>query len=354
MQSRPEARMKRAYYRLGVSIPESLRRETARALGTLGLQAGRPVLVRLLLDRSPDVRFEAFAALGRLGWVPSGDDSHDIAYWMMSSQPERVLEFGVGALPYLKKASEDADVSYRAKARWALWRIADVENEAGQPSDRPVHDSATEVRAWQLVWNRQWSDCLGVGAIVVPALLAYLEDSIESTVTDGAAAAAFAGLLRVDGIERYYGRLQKHPALMQEAISLLASRRGPASRDDHVAILSSKTWMPYWGSAAEALQELGWQPTRTYAGAAYFIMRGRWRDCMALGTAAVEALRDVENTSDEMLPCSAPLDRYYPRANVRAHNCLVELTGQGRFTVALPGPARTSWGRPSWDTGDPG
>jgi HEAT repeat protein len=54
-------------------------------------------------------------------------------------------------------------------------------------------------------------------------------------------------------------------------------------------------------AAAEALDELGWQPDKSEIGAAYWVVRRQWGKCVEIGAPAVEpllaALKDARNVA---------------------------------------------------------
>jgi HEAT repeat protein len=75
----------------------------------------------------------------------------------------------------------------------------------------------------------------------------------------------------------------------EAAAEVLGQSGDPQAVEPLIAALKDKNW-PVREAALRALQNLGWQPDRSKAGALYWIAARRWDRCVDIGPPAVEPL----------------------------------------------------------------
>ncbi|MFQ5520302.1 MAG: HEAT repeat domain-containing protein, partial [Candidatus Methylomirabilia bacterium] len=320
----------------------TVQKSAVRVLGQMGERRAVEPLIALLKSEDRHVREEVAEALDRLGWQPDQDETGAF-YWMAKGQWNQCAAIGAPAVEpliaglksatgrHVRKAmikalgrigsaravgaltaalgDEAADVGEAAQrallevgaAEPLIAALADEQGRVlrglvrvlGQMGDAQavepligiLGDTDWQVRkeaaealdrlGWQpdrgvagvsyRIAKGQWGKCSQIGAPAVELLIAALEDE--------------RGDVRV-GAARALGRIGDARAV-----------------EPLIGILGDTDWQVR-RVAAEALDRLGWQPDRSEAGARYWMAKGQWDECVAMGAPAVEPLITMLGAED--------------------------------------------------------
>ena len=221
-----------------------VRQAAAEALGEIGAPAVEP-LIAALKGENKDVRQAAAAMLGRLGWQPGRDETAGW-YWMVKGDWHNCVALGSPAVKPLIAALKDENSDVRKAAAEALGKIGDA--RAVEPLIAALKDRYSDVR-------QAASEALGkIGAPAVEPLIAALKDKdVRASATEA--------LVKIGA-----------PAVEP----LIA-----ALKDENKNVRQA---------AAAMLVRLGWQPGRDEAAGWYWMVKGDWHNCVALGSPAVKPL----------------------------------------------------------------
>jgi len=226
----------------------SVRVDAAEALGRMRAKSATKALIAVVQDEVVGVRRKAAWALGRIG-DPRATEGlaralRDPARGVRDSAGRALSALGTPALETLVAGLLDADAGVSAVAAQALERMGWKLDTKGvrTPSRRE---------------QAKWDLCARIGKPAVAPVAAALRGR------DWPARARAAKTLGRIGDARAVKRLV--PALKDA--------------DFHVRT-----------AAAGALGALGWEAGRTGSGAAYWIAKGEWAECVEIGAPAVKPL----------------------------------------------------------------
>jgi len=231
---------------------ESVRQRSAIALGQIGDPRAAQPLVAVLVDRILEVRQAAAQALDRLGWQPD-QGAGGAAYWIAQGKWDRCVRIGPPAVQPLQTVLSSTDKATRRAAARTLGRIGD--ERAVWPLVSALGDKEKDVR-------RAVVDALAqLGA---PAVRPLIQARVTRAVFERVREDSVAALTKIGA-----------PAVEPLCTSLASQDR--ATRE----------------AAVEVLDKLGWHPDQDAVGAAYWVVRGEWEQCVAIGVPAVEPLLAV-------------------------------------------------------------
>ena len=134
---------------------------------------------------------------------------------------------------------------------------------------------------------------LGDARAVPPLILAL--DDWETSVSQNAAQAL--GQIGAPAIEPVLGLLGTHQRHMRKVAVQILGQIGESAVGPLLARLTAPE-ADLRGAAAETLDALGWIPTNTPAGAAYWAIKQKWDTCAQMGPMAVEPLLAALERSD--------------------------------------------------------
>ena len=230
----------------------NVRQAAAGALGEIGDALAVAPLIAALKD-STYVRLAALDALGQIG-APAvepviaalTDEDRDLRHYASVA----LKRIGVPAVERLIAAFPYGDASMREAVAAAL-------GEIGDPLAIPTLLDALDDRSRQVRWNA--ANALGkIGdPRAVEPLIAALED--EASVVRQFAAYALAKI--------------RDPRAVKPLVASL--------KDGDLSVRRAAT---------EALDQLDWKPSRSQAGAAYWIEKRQWDECVRIGAPAVKPL----------------------------------------------------------------
>ncbi len=180
----------------------------------------------------------------------------------------------------------------RALAAW-LFALRDTD-----PGRREAAVQALDQLGWQadaseegaiyLIAKGEWQRCAGIGAPAVRPLLAAVRE--RDGVRSERAVEALLELRDLRSVRPLIAALSDpFPDVQQAAARALARLGDPQAIAPLLGLLRSEL-SSVRTAAAEALARLGWQPDRSEAAAIYFLARGDWDCCAAIGEAALRPL----------------------------------------------------------------
>jgi HEAT repeat protein len=153
--------------------------------------------------------------------------------------------------------------------------------EAVEALSAALHDSAADVRG-----NATWAlGQVGDGRAVEP-LIAVLKNGEGHS--RWMAAAALGQIRDARAVEPLIATLDDKYA-NRAAAEALGKIGGARAVEALIAALTHSEWYVR-KAAAEALDETGWRPDRGGVGAAYWVAKQHWDECVAIGGPAVELL----------------------------------------------------------------
>jgi HEAT repeat protein len=254
-----------------------VRLASASALGQIGdLRAVVP-LIAALTNSGSGVGEMASLALDKMGWRP-GQDQSGAAYWVAKRRWDKCIEIGAPAVDPLLAVSKNIGDSYRGVRQAA----GDTLTKIGQPAVKPLiaalKDGSSVVRLWAAIALGQIGD-----ARAVDPLIAALADSSHSVGNSASYALDRMGWRPgQDQIGATYWvakqRWEKCIEIGAPAVEpLVAALKGRETFSLHLAV-------------TDALDKIGWRPGPDEVGAAYWVARGEWNNCLESGAAAVEPL----------------------------------------------------------------
>ncbi len=233
----------------------------------------------LLAKESQEVCAAIIDALQQMGWKP---DNSAIAatYYALQQQWDRCIAIGAPAADALIGALSHEDKNVRQEAFQALVQIgapvADALIETLNHSNHEVQQAAF----WSLV---------KIGKPIMEQLVAALKHEHEDVRRSCATALGHLG----------------DPQVVIPLISMFNDTDWSVRRDAYKAVVKiGKPALPQllaalkhengevrWG-AAGTLEALGWKPSKDEIGAQYWVVKGEWHNCIAIGEPAVSPLID--------------------------------------------------------------
>ena len=325
-------------------VDPRLRRLAVEALGTMRSRAAVPALVKALTDRSRGVRRGAAGALKKIGasavpelveklsgsdreqrraaadvlrgigWRPPDTESA-VAYHLAAGSRQRAPWLQTEAVPGLVAALRDDDFEVRRNAAGTLGEIGDpiaarALIDALSDSRRAVRKKAAE--ALRAIADKALPDLVaglraadsGARRTVARMLteIGWQPPDVEIETLFRIAAGHWSRLIEigepaVSGLLAALG--DRDGAIRGTAASVLVRIGGEEARSGLSALLRHER-SGTRRAAARALDKMGWEPPDLEAKVTYRIAARKWRECVALGAAAVAdlvgALADADPT----------------------------------------------------------
>lgn len=227
------------------------------------------------------LRVDMLKALEQMGWMPSAPDMQaEVAIWKGDWQ--RCVEIGTPAVEALiatfKGEKDDA------VRRYAYNALVQIGSPAADQLIHALKDDFVEMRiaAFQAL--------VKIGSKAFPELLYALQDEHRDVRRAAARGLGQIGDLRaveplVNGLSDIDWEVRK------EAYHALM-RLGKAIVPHLVALIRRPDAHNRW-AVAEILDTFGWTPGMDEFGAAYWIVKGDWERCFAIGAAAIPTLIDM-------------------------------------------------------------
>jgi HEAT repeat protein len=242
---------------------QEVRQEAAATLGRTGDPSARKAVAHALKDSDLDVRLAAAQAAGELGGKSARKKLTKIAADDQAEDELRVeAAKALGqigderAVPALLRSLASRNVSVRLAAANAL------EDVGWTPEDDACDD---DQRALYWIAKREEKKCVGVGAGAVERLIWALDSS---------------------------GSDMARTQIRNAATWALGDIGDPRAVEPLVGLLAADEDTVRW-SAAEALSQLGWQPSQDSSGAAFWAAKGEWVKCVDLGSASLPPLIQI-------------------------------------------------------------
>lgn len=291
-----------------------LRVAAAKALGFIGGEQGTEALIMALKDKNTEVRKAIARALGTNGGeqavAPLVQTLTDHEKEVRGAAKDALKEIGNPAVPRLEKALRKDGLVQKA--------AADIlEALAWEPKD-------AQQEAYYCIAKNDWDRCVQIGVPAVEPLIGVLKDSSYRKRRDAVKA---LGMIHDERVEKVLiGALKDVDAEVRvAAVDALRGIGGEQTTAPVIAILKEikqkegaaneqiaamKTLGVFGGepameilaemlesdiqavreTAADTLDDLGWQPDTEERHAYYCIARSEWEQCAAIGAPAVEPL----------------------------------------------------------------
>ena len=264
---------------LGYKKDEYVRWYTARALGEIKDPRAVEPLIAALGDERSDVRQAAAEALGKIK-DPRAVEPLIAALGDERSDMRQAAAKALGAI-----GDARAMEPLIAALKDAEWRVREA---AAQALDHlgwePAQD---EIAGWYWIAKRDWDKCVALGALTVEPLIAALKDAGWSVRADAAKALGKIGDPRV--VEPLIAALKDKDEYVRKAADEALVKIGAPAVEPLIAALKGEN-KDVRQAAAAILGRLGWQPGRDEAAGWYWMVKGDWHNCVALGSPAVKPL----------------------------------------------------------------
>ncbi len=263
----------------------SVRAAAAAALGERGGKRSVDPLVGALADQEAAVRTAAAQALEKLRWLPT-TDAAGASFLIAKGEVARCIEIGGPAVIPLVAKLNDRHSWASAAAADALGKIGDV--NAVEPLIAALTDNDDNLRHMAATALGRLHD-----PRALEPLLALLGD--QNRQVRSAAGQALGEIRDVRDPQPFIAALGAsalrgdRDATVRKGIMAGLSQLGGKAIHALVEALSAGDDTRRT-SAANALDELGWQPRRDAAGVAYWMVKADWNRCVESGAPAVEPL----------------------------------------------------------------
>ena len=258
---------------------EGVRQAAAEVLGKIGDPRAVEPLIAALKDAEWIVREAAAKALGKIGDTRAVEPLiaalKDQNSWARAAAAESLGKIGdPRAVELLIATLKDKDSGVRKAAAKALDHLG----------WEPAQD---EIAGWYWIAKRDWDKCVALGALTVEPLIAALKDAGWSVRADAAKALGKIGDPRV--VEPLIAALKDKDEYVRKAADEALVKIGAPAVEPLIAALKGEN-KDVRQAAAAMLGRLGWQPGRDETAGWYWMVKGDWDKCVALGALAVEPL----------------------------------------------------------------
>lgn len=215
--------------------------------------------------------------LDALEWTPD-TSSLGADYCIMKGEWEQCIEIGIPAIEPLLEVFQEGEEETRQQAYLALVKIG---KPAAEPLLKALNNEIAEMQ------KAAFADLVKIGDPAIPEVLHFL----QSDNNDIRRCAVWA-LGKISAPEGYkplietfcdldWGvRREVHAALVEIGAPVIPML---------VAALNHPNDEVRWGVAG-TLEVLGWKPEPDETGATYWIIKGRWDECVAIGPPAIRPL----------------------------------------------------------------
>jgi HEAT repeat protein len=235
-------------------------------------------VAELLTDSHLRMRQTAAETLNSLGWKP-GSDEHSARYWLAQGEWERCRTIGAPAVQPLIDMLNEPENETRQNAFTMLVELAQT---AVEPLIAALGHSSNAVRQgtfWALV---------KIGPPAVDGLIAAVQTNEQAVIRE-ACVHILGQMGDTRATEVLFSAFDDADWTVREAAATALARIGTAAVPLLVQALQSDSEDIRW-RAATALERIGWQPDHSAAAASYWIARGEWKRCVALGEQAIKPL----------------------------------------------------------------
>jgi HEAT repeat protein len=264
------------------------RRAAAQALGQIGGPRAVEPLIAALEDQDSDVRQAAAEALRKIGSLAL----NPLAAALQGSNNRSVHEAAASVLASMGEPA--VEVLLPVLQHW----------------DRHVRQAAAEALdelGWQpegakreaiyCIAKAEWEHCADIGAPALEPLIAIMQD-LDSTVRRGAIA-ALEKSTDPRAAESLVTAMRDKDSKVRQASAGALVKMGQTATEPLLDGLRRWNSHHIRQRIADVLDEVGWQPGQDETAAVYWIAKGEWDKCAAIGPAAlgplVATLRDPDS-----------------------------------------------------------
>jgi HEAT repeat protein len=241
-------------------------------------QAAIDALVYIFQNSTVSKRKSFIQALEKSGWQPS-NDALGAVYWIVMGQADKCVSIGAPAVESLIIELKDEHSQKRYLVTEALGKIGDA--RAVEPLIATLKDKHLR---WPAV--RALKE-LGDARSVEPLVTILMKDGDGYIRSDAAKALVKIGLKATDMLIATLRN--EHADARSRAAEVLGEIGDARAVEPLVGLLKDKVSSVRY-AAATALDQLNWQPDNNVSGAAYWIQKRKWEQCVAIGAPAVESL----------------------------------------------------------------
>ena len=262
---------------------DTLRSKAMESLGKMKVVQSQAVLVQALMDKSSTVREAAAKALDDINWK-SSDIKENAAYYAAKKDMSKCLELGPTAVDALL-----LPLAYYSNAESTHFAATTL-TKMGASAVEPLIDVLTKINHWEM---NDWNDSSGK----------YNRDQFEIAEKLRPAIAGILGDINDPrAVKILIKAVEDRGDAQSQAIVALGKMKSSQATESLVRLLKDENSRTR-KSTAEALTQIGWQPSTDEEKVAFYIAQQDWERCEKLGTIAVEslvALLDVGNTIDDI------------------------------------------------------
>lgn len=275
------------------------RQSAAKTLGWIG-DAAVPALIETLKDGDKDVRAAASEALLQMRWEP--DLSETGAYfWIARQNWSECVSIGAPAILPFMAMLKDNDALIRLAAAWSLGQIGgriemlSLFTSAVSALIITLKDENEQVRKASAEALGRIGSKPGHAPLkqrIEKALLESLRDKDSDIRVTAANSLNSIGWKADKGTNGAYYliALQEWDQLIESGLRAAGVPLLEALEDRNHNVRQN---------AAGVLEKLGWKADKSRSGAAYWVVKGEWAQCLAIGEAAVEPLKAAFIRRDE-------------------------------------------------------
>ncbi len=235
-------------------------------------------LTALLVGLRPGLGQRTAETLERLGWPPDQSEA-GASYLILKGDLEQCAAIGAPAVQPLLIVLHGPDLQQRQAAFATLVRI-------GPPAVQPLIGALTDPQQdmrQAIIWA-----LVKIGSPALEPLREALLRHPQPTVREGCAR-AMGQICDSGAVEPLFEAMSDENLAVREAATASLVKFGEPARQKLIAALQSPSDDVRW-LAANALDQMGWQPDRSEAGINYLIARGQWDKCVAMGEIALPPL----------------------------------------------------------------